>query len=64
MVNQPIIFQQINTWMLESENEVNLQIKNYIPCVNDWIGVFNVYSNYSLTENILILNFFFLGKLY
>lgn len=29
-------------WLLETENEVNLQIIEYIPWVNDWIGVFNV----------------------
>uniref|UniRef100_A0A2H8TQ97 Inositol polyphosphate 5-phosphatase K n=1 Tax=Melanaphis sacchari TaxID=742174 RepID=A0A2H8TQ97_9HEMI len=39
-VDQPVIFQPINTWQLETENEINLQIKNYIPWVNDWIGVF------------------------
>lgn len=54
MVNHLINFQQINIWMLETENEVNLRIKNYIPCVNDWIGVFHVYSTYSFTENLLI----------
>ncbi|XP_022161564.1 inositol polyphosphate 5-phosphatase K-like [Myzus persicae] len=39
-VDQPVIFQRIKTWQLETENEVNLQIKEYIPWVNDWIGVF------------------------
>lgn len=53
MVNQPIIFQEINVWQLDTENEVNLRIKNYIPCVNDWIGVFNVCS----TENIIIVKY-------
>ncbi|VVC33733.1 Endonuclease/exonuclease/phosphatase,Inositol polyphosphate-related phosphatase [Cinara cedri] len=49
--NQPIIFQQINTWQLEEVNEVNLRIKDYIPCVNDWIGVFN--EKYTSLEDYL-----------
>jgi len=32
-------------WKLETENEVNLRIKNYNPWVNDWIGIFPVCRN-------------------
>lgn len=35
-----VIFQPIKIWKLETENEVNLRIKNYNPWVNDWIGIF------------------------
>lgn len=41
-VDQSVIFQPIKTWYLENENEVNLRIKDYVPWVNDWIGVFHV----------------------
>lgn len=41
-VEQLVIFQPVEAWQLETENEVNLRIKDYNPGVNDWIGVFNV----------------------
>ncbi|XP_025409048.1 inositol polyphosphate 5-phosphatase K-like isoform X2 [Sipha flava] len=51
LVEQPVIFQSIEAWQLETENEVNLRIKDYNPGVNDWIGVFN--ENFTSLEDYL-----------
>lgn len=42
MIDEPVTFQQIQSWQLEKENEINLHIKYYTPWVNDWIGIFHV----------------------
>ncbi|XP_050529165.1 inositol polyphosphate 5-phosphatase K-like isoform X2 [Daktulosphaira vitifoliae] len=39
--NKRVTFYKIQQWLLETENEVTLRVKGYVPCVNDWIGIYN-----------------------